>query len=224
LEAAERVCSDTTLPMSAIPPVHAELVTKSWVAMEIGDARALPFRCLETIRAYTAERLDQELERQRLEHAHAAFFAATLAELHDLSKLKGYFGAVDRNRTNLYHAMQRSLGDSEAIQTGHCIAMGLHTYWSHRAMASEGREWQRSFLVAEEQRLPRPALAGCMLKIAEYSASLGQGGGEEAVESRRKARAIYQELGDRISAASSWPSRYLSVVSRSTGQRTARGA
>ena len=68
-----------------------------------------------------------------------------LADLDDLSKIKAYLVAVDRNRTNLYTAMQRALETPEFMPLGHRIGMALHTYFAHRALSSEAREWHRSF-------------------------------------------------------------------------------
>lgn len=195
LEAAEQVCADELLPQQEIAAVLSELVTKSLVVLDLSQQAVLPYRFLETIRVYAAELLDEE--KRPFQEAHCRYYLHMLTSLNDLSKLKAYLVAVDRNRSNLYIAMQRSLEAPDVMPLGHQIGMALHTYWAHRALSSEAREWHRSFLRAGEDHLPGESLAASMLEIAEFSAGLGQGGSEEAQECRRRAFEIYHARGDR---------------------------
>jgi predicted ATPase/DNA-binding SARP family transcriptional activator len=196
LEAAEQVCSDETLPLEEIASLLSELVTKSVVVMELSDQRSLPYRFLETIRTYAAELLEEHNEVQRFQAAHGQYYLQMLSALDHLSKIKEYLVAGDRNRANLYIAMQRSLEEPDRMPTGQRIGMALHTYWSHRALSSEGRDWHRSFLNAGKDHLPTTVLATSMLEIAEFSAGLGQGGSEEAQECQRQAAEIFRAAGD----------------------------
>src|SRR5436190_17438438 len=116
-----------------------------------------------------------------------------LTELEDLSNITEYLAAVDLNRSNRYSAMEQCLDAPDFILLGHRIGMSLHSYWSHRVLRSEGREWHRSFLNAGRNSLPRGALAASMLKISHYCEALGQGDSEEALTSRRNALEIYRE-------------------------------
>ena len=197
LEAAEQVCADAALSADSIPAALSGLVTKSLVAMERSDSPALPFRFLETIRTYAAARLKESGELERVQAAHCACYLQMLIALKNASQIKAYLAAVDRNRGNLYSALQRSVDTPDLRVEGHRIAMGLHTYWAHRALRSEGREWHRKLLAAGGEALPKPIAAASMLKISDYSAALSQGDTEEAQECLRRAFAIFRELGDR---------------------------
>jgi predicted ATPase/DNA-binding SARP family transcriptional activator len=197
LEAAEQVCADEIVSQQEIAAALAALVTKSLVVMERSDPHAPPYRFLETIRAYAEELLHEHAEAAPFMAAHCRYYLDLAAGLHDLSRIKQYLEAVDRNRSNLYSAMQRALVEPALIAQGHRIAMELHTYWSHRALSSEARDWHRSFLNAGKRSLPPGAQAASMLEIAEFCAGVGQGGSEEAMECQRQALEIYRELGDR---------------------------
>ncbi len=197
LEAAEQVCADTTLPGTEIARMLSELVTKSLVMMERSAAHALPFRFLETIRAYAAERLEESGETGRLEAAHCDYYLRLLTELDDASQIKAYLATVDRNRGNVYSAMQRSLDAVECLESGHRISLCLHNYWAHRALRSEGREWHRKLLNMGRETLPKEAVAASLLKISDYSAGLNQGDSAEAQDCLRRAFEIYREQGDR---------------------------
>ncbi len=198
LEAAEQICADATLPRAEIPSVLVELVTKSLVVMERSDVLTPPFRLLETIRAYASARLAESGEQGRMQAAHCAAYLQMLAALDDASQIKAYLTAVDRDRSNLLSAMQRSLESPDLLlEAGHRLALHLHSYWAHSGLRSEGREWHRRLLQAGRTRLPKEALATSMLKISDYSAGLGEGDSAEAQECLREAFAIYRELGDR---------------------------
>ena len=197
LEAAEQVCADAVLPRAHIPFVLSELVTKSLVVMERSDSQALPFRFLETIRAYAAARLEESDESGRLQASHCAYYLQVLTDLGDASQIKAYLAAVDHNRSNLMSAMQRSLDAPDLLECGHRISLGLHTYWAHRALCTEGREWHRRLLQAGRATLPQDALAASMLKISDYAAGLSQGDSAEAKECLHQAFEIYRATGDR---------------------------
>ncbi|MCW3051652.1 MAG: hypothetical protein JWN14_822 [Chthonomonadales bacterium] len=197
LEAAESICADSALPRAEIASVLSELVTKSLVVMERSEGAAPPFRFLETIRTYAAAESEESGETDRLKAAHCTYYLRMLTEMDDLSRIKTYLAVVERDRSNLLSALQRSLETPGLLETGHQILLRLHTYWAHAELRSEGREWHRKFQHLGLETLPKSALAATMLKIFDYSARLSDGESAEAQECLQQAFALYRELGDR---------------------------
>ena len=109
--------------------------------------------CLETIREYGLERLEERGEGEAARERHAAYYLA-LAEAADAA-LSGPDGVAWRARLarehdNLRAALGWVLGRGEGARALR-LAGALARFWSERGHLSEGRRWLRAALAGRRR-------------------------------------------------------------------------
>ena len=82
LEAASAVACDAAIDEYAVIDLLSQLVSRSLVVADTGDAGAR-YRLLETTRAYALEKLSEAQEKDVIEHRHAQHFRERFERAHD---------------------------------------------------------------------------------------------------------------------------------------------
>jgi predicted ATPase/class 3 adenylate cyclase len=150
LEAAESVCSDSTIDREDVLDLLEHLINKSMAVVEEGPHETR-YRFLETIRRYAHEKLVESGESETLRDKHLEYFLS-LAEtasphlirpeqLEWLSRLEADY---ENLRTALHWAMGRPSADAALRLTG---AMAF--YWNVRDYLLEGIQWMDQALGKE---------------------------------------------------------------------------
>jgi len=150
LEAAEAVCDaqgDLTL---AVPDGVASLVEKS-LLQRAGEAQSR-FNMLETVREYAAERLEASGVATVLRRQHARSYlllAETAApQLHGPRQVE-WLAQLAQERDNLRAALHWS-AQSQELELGLRLAVGLRQFWLTRGYQSEGQRWLEGLLEREK--------------------------------------------------------------------------
>jgi predicted ATPase/DNA-binding SARP family transcriptional activator len=149
LAAAEGVCADASLPPGEILPTLAALVDKS-ILMPRSGGSGTRYEMLETIRAYSAERLAAAGEDAKLRAAFTEYFLG-LAETAD-PLLRGpqqarWFRTLDEELDNLHAALRVSIDTGDSPRALRLIR-ALGWLWMTR---SDG---EAEALAAEVLRMP----------------------------------------------------------------------
>jgi len=144
-DAAIRICADDD-PSGAVSPdevidVVAALIDKSLVIAD-GDAE-VRYRLLETVRAYSAERIEEAGERDRIRSAHAAYFVE-LAERAEpeLRRADQMFWSerLATERDNCNAAFRHAI-DTRDVATGLRLVAALVWFWVMRDLELEAGSW-----------------------------------------------------------------------------------
>jgi predicted ATPase/DNA-binding SARP family transcriptional activator len=180
VESAARVCR---LSEPDAEDLLTELIDKS--LLEAGNGR---FRMLETIRVYSAERLDEAGERERFSRAHAEYFLdfARTADSH----LRGHEQLTWLARLTAEHAnLQAALRWAVAADSVLALELigALTTYWRLRGVLSEVTPLARHLLDLLGDEIP----AGLE---EEYVLTVLSAGPSEVDEHRHRIEAIMRTL------------------------------
>jgi predicted ATPase/DNA-binding SARP family transcriptional activator len=151
LAAAETVCSGAGLAPTSVTRLLAQLVDKSLVEIQSrGDERR--YRMLETIRAYSCERLADSGEIVRLRDRHLDHYRE-LAEAADPhlgyflpnAEVDAWTPRIRADFENVRTAVEWSLDhpeDSDAtVEDGLQIGGNLHWFWFAEGRFAEGHSW-----------------------------------------------------------------------------------
>ena len=175
LEMAEQVCSDGHLPTEDVVGLLAGLVDKSLVVVEpevLGQAR---YRMLDSIRAYTAQRL-----------AEAGESAATQLRLRDYTLgvcerneavgmatipsgwpvVVAVFRRYDVDVANLRQVLSSCLATGDA-ETGLRICAAVRPSWIVRGLFAEGESWFARFLGLSRHGVSDPVLGTALIGRAQ---------------------------------------------------------
>ena len=175
LEMAEQVCSDGHLPTEDVVGLLAGLVDKSLVVVEpevLGQAR---YRMLDSIRAYTAQRL-----------AEAGESAATQLRLRDYTLavcerneavgmatipsgwpvVVAVFRRYDVDVANLRQVLGSCLATGDA-ETGLRICAAVRPSWIVRGLFAEGESWFARFLGLSRHGVSDPVLGTALIGRAQ---------------------------------------------------------
>ncbi len=141
LQAATAVIVDDVLVVGSVVDVIADLVAKSLVAVDFADSR-VPYRLLDTTRAYALETLTGSAELPDLQRRHAAHFLTVFeaAETEWLTQpaadwLATYGSHIDNLRAALDWAF--APGGDEAI--GVALTAASAPLWMHLSLSLEFR-------------------------------------------------------------------------------------
>jgi predicted ATPase len=183
LEAAEQVCH-------AEPDTLQSLIEKSLVRRS-GDR----FWLLETIRAYTAERLGAD-DGGVLRRRHAEWFAEladrAVAHLYGPDQ-SSWLRLLESDHDNLRAALTCALEVGETVLVAR-LAVALHPFWYKHGHINEGRRWlERAVDVSVGQPL---VLRARVLQAASVFAGT-QDDWQRAHELAQEGLRLYRELGDR---------------------------
>ena len=149
LDAAEAVCGDDRRP-DAVLDLLARLVDKSMVTLDGGR-----YRCLETIRSYGRQRLEDTGTLDALQ-AQVGAYLIRLAEAREPGHLADWLDAVEA----AYDDVSATLAWSQATdpELGMRLAIALDVFWQLRGHASEPRQFAEAILAHAAPDVPfRPA-------------------------------------------------------------------
>jgi tetratricopeptide (TPR) repeat protein len=138
LDAAEAVCSDERLRPDAVLDLLARLVDKSMVMLD-----AERYRCLETIRSYGRQRLEDTGKLDALQ-AHLGGYLIGLAQAREPGHLADWLDRLEA----VYDDVGATLAWSQKTdpELGMRLAIALHIYWQLRGHASEPRQFVEAIL------------------------------------------------------------------------------
>jgi len=138
LEAAEAVCGDDVLRPDAVLDLVARLVDKSMVTLD--SAR---YRCLETIRSYGHQRLEEAGEVDALQ-GRLGMYLIVLAESRKPGHLADWLDRLEA----VYDDISAELAWSQKTdpELGMRLAIALDVFWQLRGHASEPRQFAEAIL------------------------------------------------------------------------------
>src|SRR6266849_216173 len=138
LDAAEAVCSDDRLKPDAVLDLLARLVDKSMVTLDAGR-----YRCLETIRSYGRQRLENT-GWLNASQAQLGAYLIRLALAREPGRLADWLDRVEA----VYDDVSATLAWSQKTdpELGMRLAIALHVYWQLRGQASEPRQFAEGIL------------------------------------------------------------------------------
>ncbi|MEW1865179.1 BTAD domain-containing putative transcriptional regulator [Streptomyces sp. NPDC088194] len=134
--AAERIASPDAAALLA------SLVDKSLVLAEQG-ADGSRYRMLETIAEYSAERLDESGERDRVARRHLTYFREYVRTADPKLRGRGqlvWFERLEREQENLRAALRRAV-DTADEQEALMLVIGCAWFWEVRNHVSERKYW-----------------------------------------------------------------------------------
>jgi len=138
LDAAEAVCSDDRLKPDAVLDLLARLVDKSMVTLDAGR-----YRCLETIRSYGRQRL-QDTGKLDVLQAHLAAYLIGLAQAREPGHLADWLDRLEAVYDDVGATLTWSQENDPEL--GVRLAIALHVYWQLRGQASEPRQFAEAIL------------------------------------------------------------------------------
>jgi non-specific serine/threonine protein kinase len=138
LEAAEAVCGDDVLRPDAVLDLVARLVDKSMVTLD-----AARYRCLETIRSYGHQRLEEAGEVDALQ-GRLGMYLIVLAESRKPGHLADWLDRLEA----VYDDISAELAWSQKTdpELGMRLAIALDVFWQLRGHASEPRQFAEAIL------------------------------------------------------------------------------
>ena len=181
--------SALTIPPEAVIDVIASLVDKSLVVAQEDDAGEVRYRLLETVRAYSVERLEASGERDRIRAVHAAHFVA-LAEYADpmlrTADQIRWITRITLERENFNAALRHCVSSGD-VRTGLRFYQALLWFWMMRGHEKDASQWAEELCeLIDRSGAEAPAdLAEAQVLCSGVRASiaaLGENGGDmEAV-------------------------------------------
>lgn len=158
LAAAESVCSDgEVIDPGDVLDLIDSLVDKSLVVAYHPDGgHQLRYRLLETIRAYSAERLAAAGEAESLRRAHAEYFiglAMTADPFMRRAEQVHWLQVLGADHDNLHAVLRRAVAAGDTTRALRVIA-ALSSYWLLRGVRYEGAAPARQVLAAIGPKAP----------------------------------------------------------------------
>jgi predicted ATPase/DNA-binding CsgD family transcriptional regulator len=220
LEAAEVVCSGAGIERGAVLGLLSGLAQKSLLVVVLGgDGSDNRYRMLETIRAYTLEKLDVSGEEATLRDRHAAFFLELAEEAEP--ELLGPEQSKWLERLEHEHENSRAalLWLEEQGEVERALRLGSSLRW-FRGLFAEGHSRLSTLLqmpgaqIRTAERAKALHVLGVLTcRHAEYADDAGKYA--EARRYQEEALSIYRELGDKRGTAAA-----LNELSRTIGMAT----
>ncbi|HVJ55576.1 MAG TPA: winged helix-turn-helix domain-containing protein [Aliidongia sp.] len=200
LDAVEAVLGDGGPAIQAFGNVLIGLVRKSLVSIDPGAA--VPYRLLETIRAYAAEKLDEAGERELLHARHARYVADRLME--GLEAWDATGDAIWRDRygwllADLRTALDWSFGMEGDTNIGLAIVGRAGPLWSVLNLR-DGRRWVEAAVAVLDDSTPDLIAAHVWMA---FGFLISERSIERAIAALRKAADLFERLNapkDRASA------------------------
>jgi predicted ATPase/DNA-binding SARP family transcriptional activator len=194
LTAAEVVCTDSTIPVTAVLDLLAGLVGKSLVETSAtgGTAR---YRLLETVRQYAAKKLAESGEEGVTRRRHAMHFAGitNAARFGLLSSARPeWISRLAAERDNLYAAIAWT---RDADTELHLRLVGdLPMFWSALGLAADARRWAEDALRLPGAERPTEGRASALSCAGFIAAQQGHSGAARGW--LEEAARLWAELGD----------------------------
>ncbi len=201
LRTAETVCAGSEIEGWEILDLHTQLVEKSLVDVDVvrtpGRAR---YRMLETVKAYSLDRMRDAGELDEIASRHCAAFTK-LAERAE-RELRGpdqgkWLSTLEREHDNLRRALRHAF--EHDTDTGLRLAAALGRFWAVRGHWKEGRGFLRRALEADRAAALTLSRASCVSwagTIARIDNDLA-----EAQRLFEECLSMGQALGDRRTVA-----------------------
>jgi predicted ATPase/DNA-binding SARP family transcriptional activator len=172
IEAAESVCSGKGIEQRKILELLAHLVDKSLITKDRWRAR---YRMLETMKAYTRQRLMEKGEFDWVLQCYLDYLLK-LAEMAD-EKIRGpeqlyWLERVKQEEDNLTGALEWSLNNDANIRAGINIVCALTWYWATIGEFITARYWFEQAL-GKSERLGRTATRAKILFNAGFLSAFG---------------------------------------------------
>jgi non-specific serine/threonine protein kinase len=197
LEAAEAVCGGDGIARDDVLDLMSRLIDKSLVLVEQDSDGQRRYRCLETVRHYGSERMQQTAEADTVRARHFSFFLelarraepelTKAAQLHWLNRLQ-------LEHDNLRAALEWRLVAVPSGLEGLELALALHWFWMKRAYLAEAQNWLERAM-AGSTALPKSRHAETLLALGNTAFFQGQ---------FERARALLEE-GATLARASGSP-------------------
>ncbi len=215
LEATEAICAGSEIDETDVLDLLARLVDKSLVITEEldGDVR---YRMLETIRAYSRERLMQSGEEDTVRSQHVQWYLRLAEEAEPAlrgSELLAWLNRLEIEHDNFRVALDHSRTAEGQKESGLRLAGALTRFWARRGFLSEGRDWLET-AIALYPEAP-PAARAKALHGAGYL-GLEQGDYARAQARCEESLQLYRSIGDDFGVALSL--NVLGNVARNLGQ------
>ena len=177
----------------------SSLVAKSLVVADVGDG-SMPYRLLDTTRAYALEKLEESGERIILARRHATYFCTLLEHAEasvDFQPAAKWVAAYGRTLDNLRAALDWAFSPRGEPSTGIALTVAAVPLWMQSSLVEECRGRVEQSL--EAIAVGTEAAARCEMKLyAALGASLiyTRGGGSQLGSAWTKALEIAERLGD----------------------------
>jgi predicted ATPase len=139
LDAASAVAADATQPKGEIINQLAELVAKSLVAADVGDAEPR-LRLLETTRAYALEKLADSGEREQLARLHAEYYRDLLEAAQD-NAAGGWAANYATEIENIRAALTWAFAPGGDVSIGVMLAAASAPMWLEMSLLTECNGW-----------------------------------------------------------------------------------
>jgi predicted ATPase len=192
LEAAEAACVGEGVEADAVLDLMTQLVNKSLVISEHGQVNEARYRILETIRAYTLQRLAESGEMETLRGRHAQYYGDLI--LNQASYGIGYANALhlQRELDNIRATLSWCVATPKDIELGARLVWILQWFWYGRGYFSEGRLWTKQILASP--LLPEGSKSRAMALAASGFLAVWQGEHEESLIQIEDSLTIAQRL------------------------------
>ena len=175
LETAELVCVDETLPAERIFESLAALVARSLVSADTIGQKQARYRMLESIRAYTLQKLSEAGELALMRDRHLDHFLDRAEEaapkLND-SYQQLWLNWLEGEHDNLRAALAWSL-ENGRIEAGLRIATALVRFWEIRGYMHEGQTWFERLLAQVDKDVPTAVHANALAYASFLTMLLG---------------------------------------------------
>jgi predicted ATPase/DNA-binding CsgD family transcriptional regulator len=199
IQAAERVCSDQTLPSASILENLANLCAASMVVAGAPVAGMTRYRILESIRAYGLERLADAGEQEAFQDRHLGYFTG-VAEAAFMERMSGgprsAIELLEPDRDNVRAAIDWGLERDPESALG--LSAALVEDLRHSLFTfSELRPRLQALLPRTSHNTARHAWALLAFGYTAFTAAID----EEAVQAFSESIHLFQRLGDRCGEA-----------------------
>jgi predicted ATPase/transcriptional regulator with XRE-family HTH domain len=197
LDAMTQVC-DSGSEIDTLD-AFASLVDNSLV-WRVGQPEAVRFVFPVTIRDYAAEKLRDEDEADVVSRRHLAWcldLAETAAAELTGASQQSWLRALSDEHANLQAALEYAIKTRES-GAAHRLAGALWRYWEINGHLAEGRRWLAQVL---ELTGPTPAAVRARAFKAAGNLARDQSDFSTAIESHRRAHALFTEAGDAAGVA-----------------------
>ncbi|WP_198370206.1 ATP-binding protein [Roseomonas rosulenta] len=175
--------------------ILAELADKSLIAPDTG-APMPAYRCLDTTRAYMAEKLAEFGESAQAARQHAAHYLALFEAAGEVWQRMG--GHADRQGLgfhidNLRAALDWAMGEHGDCVTGVALILAAQPLWEHFALFDEGRSWVQAAL-----RVLAPLETDHPQEVMQLNAALAAMGNQIAAPDQKAAWTTTLRLAEQL--------------------------
>jgi predicted ATPase/DNA-binding CsgD family transcriptional regulator/transcriptional regulator with XRE-family HTH domain len=196
VEAVESVCRALGDELDVMNGI-ADLIDKSLLQQTEQEDGGSYLSMLETIREYAQECLERQGEAEKVQLAHASYYAG-FVEAAEPQLLTGaqlqWLQRLDQEYSNVRAALQW-LVEHEEVEIAVRISTGLVTYWNIRGLLREGQQWMEHLL---------PLSHSCELALQARARLRTSGlawylGAFDQVEALcEQSLALYRAVGDKL--------------------------